>query len=126
MSIGTRFCGVGALGDAKFVGCTDQGVGFAREVDAKTLPIVFGVQLDYHCERGQFATRFSSTWIAASYQAWGLSSKGQPMGMLAIMSCMSLSRPQQNLTTTRCPWSYPACSIDSLKSSTYLSTEHFP
>jgi hypothetical protein len=96
-------------------------------VDAKTLPIVFGVQLDFGpLWKRSFATQFLSAWIAASYQAWGLSSEGQLMGMLVIVSCMSLSRPQQNLTTTGRPWSYLACSISSLKSSTYLSTEHFP
>jgi hypothetical protein len=47
MSIGTGFCGVGAFSDAKVVGCVDHEVGFAREVGAKTLPIVFGVRLDF-------------------------------------------------------------------------------
>ena len=127
MSIGTGFCGAGAFGDVKVVGCADQEVGFTREVDVKTLPIVFGVWLDFGpLWKRLFATQFSSAQIATSYQAWGLLSKGRPMGMLVIVSCMSLSRPRRNLTTTGHPWSYPACFISSLKSSTYSSTEHFP
>jgi hypothetical protein len=41
------------------------------------------------------------------------------MSMLEMMSWMSLSSPQQNLTTIASPWSYLACSINSLKLSTF-------
>jgi hypothetical protein len=47
MSIGTGFCGVGAFGNVKVVGCVDHEVGFAQEVGVKTLPIVFGVRLHF-------------------------------------------------------------------------------
>jgi hypothetical protein len=124
MSIGVGFCSVGAFGGVKVVECIGHEVGFVWE---KTSPTVFGVRLVLGpLWTRSLAVRFLSAWTAALYHASALSSAGRTIGMLAMTSWISLSRPQQNLMTIASPWVYPACLTSSLNSSTYSSTERFP